>query len=119
MSDKVFIKELAIITTIGVYDWEKGIKQKLLFDIEMIWDNRAAGLSDEVSDCLDYAAVSEQVSDFVSSHRFNLIESVAEQVATLILTQFNCPSVKISVSKPGAILNAKSVGVCIERTTAP
>jgi len=61
MMDIVFIEQLSIITTIGVYDWEQTIEQKLMFDIEMAWDNRPAGKSDDVADCLSYADVSDAI----------------------------------------------------------
>ncbi|CDH20257.1 dihydroneopterin aldolase, also has dihydroneopterin triphosphate 2'-epimerase activity [Xenorhabdus bovienii str. kraussei Quebec] len=114
--DIVFIEELAVITTIGVYDWEQTIKQKLVFDIEMGWDNKRASSSDNVEHCLDYAKVSEAVVHHVESQRFALVERVAEEVADILLNQFHSPWVKIKVSKPGAVAQAKSVGVVIERS---
>ncbi|WP_413111183.1 dihydroneopterin aldolase [Thaumasiovibrio sp. DFM-14] len=113
--DTVFIEQLEVITTIGVYDWEQEIKQKLVLDIEMAHDNRAAGGSDDVADALDYAQVSQAVTQFITAGRFLLVERVAEEVAALIMTSFNVPWVKIQLRKPGAVVNARSVGVCIER----
>lgn len=113
--DIVFIEQLCAITTIGAYDWEQTIKQKLIFDIEIAWDNRQAASSDDVDDCLNYADISERVISYVESRRFALVERVAEEVASLILTQFHSPWVRIKVSKPGAVARAASVGVVIER----
>lgn len=113
--DIVFIEQLCAITTIGAYDWEQTIKQKLIFDIEIAWDNRQAASSDDVDDCLNYADISERVISYVESRRFALVERVAEEVAGLILTQFHSPWVRIKVSKPGAVARAASVGVVIER----
>ena len=113
--DIVFIEELTVITTIGVYDWEQTIRQKLVFDIELAWDNRKAALSDDVSDCLSYADVSEAVIKHVEPNQFALIERVAEEVAVMLMDRFNSPWVRIKVSKPGAVAHAKSVGVQIER----
>ncbi|MBD2814692.1 bifunctional dihydroneopterin aldolase/7,8-dihydroneopterin epimerase [Xenorhabdus sp. Flor] len=113
--DIVFIEQLSIITTIGVYGWEQTIKQKLVFDIEMGWDNKRAASSDDVEHCLDYAKVSETVIRHVENQRFALVERVAEEVADILLNQFNTPWVKIKVSKPSAVAQAKSVGVVIER----
>uniref|UniRef100_UPI0036D8F8C7 bifunctional dihydroneopterin aldolase/7,8-dihydroneopterin epimerase n=1 Tax=Photorhabdus sp. RM322S TaxID=3342825 RepID=UPI0036D8F8C7 len=113
--DIVFIEELAVITTIGVYDWEQTIKQKLVFDIEMGWDNKRASSSDNVEHCLDYAKVSEAVINHVESQSFALVERVAEEVANLLLNRFNSPWVRIKVSKPGAVAQARQVGVVIER----
>ncbi|WP_087018904.1 dihydroneopterin aldolase [Thaumasiovibrio subtropicus] len=113
--DCVFIEQLEVITTIGVYDWEQEIKQKLVLDIEMAHDNRPAGKSDDVVDALDYASVSQAVTDHVTNGRFLLVERVAEEVAALIQQKFSVPWVKIRLTKPGAVVNARGVGVVIER----
>lgn len=113
--DIVFIEQLNVITTIGAYDWEQTIKQKLVFDIEMAWDNRNSAASDDVNDCLSYADVSDAVIEHVASQNFALVERVAEEVATLLLTRFNTPWVRIKLSKPGAVAQAANVGVIIER----
>ncbi len=116
--DKVFIEQLAVITTIGVYDWEQEIKQKLVLDIEMAHDNRPAGKSDDVVDALDYAQVSQAVLSHIEGGRFLLVERVAEEVAELIMSRFNVPWIKIRLTKPGAVPQAAGVGVVIERGTA-
>ncbi|MCG9583927.1 bifunctional dihydroneopterin aldolase/7,8-dihydroneopterin epimerase [Vibrio tubiashii] len=116
--DKVFIEQLEVITTIGVYDWEQEIKQKLMFDIEMSHDNRPAGKSDDVVDALDYAQVSQAVLSHIEGGRFLLVERVAEEVAELIMSRFNVPWIKIRLTKPGAVPQAAGVGVVIERGTA-
>ncbi len=113
--DIVFIEQLTVMTVIGVYDWEQTRQQKLVFDIEMGWDNGRAARSDDVADCLSYADVSEAVLSFVSGGRFALVERVAEEVAELLRRRFNLPWVRIKLSKPGAVPQARSVGVIIER----
>ncbi|MDK9362773.1 bifunctional dihydroneopterin aldolase/7,8-dihydroneopterin epimerase [Lelliottia wanjuensis] len=115
--DIVFIEQLSVITTIGVYDWEQTIEQKLVFDIEMGWDNRLAAKSDDVKDCLSYADISETIVKHVEGQRFALVERVAEEVADLLLSRFNSPWVRIKLSKPGAVARAANVGVIIERGT--
>ncbi|HII3192594.1 TPA: bifunctional dihydroneopterin aldolase/7,8-dihydroneopterin epimerase [Enterobacter asburiae] len=115
--DIVFIEQLSVITTIGVYDWEQTIEQKLVFDIEMGWDNRESAKSDDVNDCLSYADISEAVIAHVEGQRFALVERVAEEVAELLLKKFNSPWVRIKLSKPGAVARAANVGVIIERGT--
>ena len=115
--DIVFIEQLSVITTIGVYDWEQTIEQKLVFDIEMGWDNRKSAKSDDVNDCLSYADISETVIAHVEGQRFALVERVAEDVAELLLKKFNSPWVRIKLSKPGAVARAANVGVIIERGT--
>ncbi|GAB7430268.1 bifunctional dihydroneopterin aldolase/7,8-dihydroneopterin epimerase [Enterobacter asburiae] len=117
MMDIVFIEQLSVITTIGVYDWEQTIEQKLVFDIEMGWDNRKSAKSDDVNDCLSYADISETVIAHVEAQRFALVERVAEEVAELLLKKFNSPWVRIKLSKPGAVARAANVGVIIERGT--
>ena len=113
--DIVFIEQLSVITTIGVYDWEQTIEQKLVFDIEMGWDNRTSAKSDDVNDCLSYADISETVVNHVEGQRFALVERVAAEVAELLLSRFNSPWVRIKLSKPGAVARATNVGVIIER----
>ncbi|MDK9753939.1 bifunctional dihydroneopterin aldolase/7,8-dihydroneopterin epimerase [Vibrio sp. D173a] len=116
--DKVFIEQLEVITTIGVYDWEQQIKQKLVLDIEMAHDNKPAGESDDVQDALDYSQVSEAVLNHIENGRFLLVERVAEEVAELIMQRFSVPWVKIRLAKPGAVPQARAVGVVIERGQA-
>ncbi|MDE1232781.1 bifunctional dihydroneopterin aldolase/7,8-dihydroneopterin epimerase [Vibrio aestuarianus] len=113
--DKVFIEQLSVITTIGVYDWEQEIKQKLVLDIEMAHDNRPAGKSDDVNDALDYSQVSQAVIEHIQNGRFLLVERVAEEVAELIMQRFSVPWIKIRLTKPGAVAQASGVGVVIER----
>ncbi|WJD49756.1 MULTISPECIES: bifunctional dihydroneopterin aldolase/7,8-dihydroneopterin epimerase [unclassified Enterobacter] len=117
--DIVFIEQLSVITTIGVYDWEQTIEQKLMFDIEMAWDNQAAAKSDDVNDCLSYADIADTVIGHVEGQRFALVERVAEEVAELLLSRFASPWVRIKVSKPGAVARAANVGVIIERGLNP
>lgn len=114
--DTVFIKQLCVITTIGVYDWEQTIQQKLLLDIEMAWDNRKAAKSDNVADCLSYAEVADLVLAHVQNNKFALVERVAEEVAELLLRTFATPKVSIRVTKPSAVAHAKAVGVQIVRS---
>ncbi|OCG59207.1 dihydroneopterin aldolase [Gilliamella sp. Fer4-1] len=114
--DRVLIEGLTVLTTIGVYDWEKTIKQKLVLDLEMAWNNKPAGESDNVSLCLDYFKVSQTITHFIQSSKFELIECVAERVAEMIIKQFSVYWLKVKVSKPTAIANARNVAVIIERT---
>lgn len=113
--DIVFIKQLEVISTIGVYDWEKSVQQKLYFDLEMAFDNRPAAQHDDISLALNYFSVSERVNHFVQQHQFELIETMAEQVASLIMKEFKVPWIKLALHKPGALAKAQSLGVQIER----
>ena len=114
--DRVLIEGLTVLTTIGVYEWEKTIKQKLILDLEMSWDNKPAGESDDVSLCLDYFLVSQSITSFIQSTQFELIECVAERVAQLVIQKFSVQWLKVKVSKPSAIANASNVAVVIERS---
>lgn len=115
MKDIVFIEQLEVITTIGVYDWEQEIKQKLVLDIEMAHDNRPAGLSDDVTDALDYSQVSDAVLNHIENGRFLLVERVAEEIAQIIMDRFSVSWIRIRLTKPGAVPQARGVGVVIER----
>lgn len=113
--DVIFIEQLSVFTTIGVYEWEQVCQQKLLIDIEMGWNNRKAAASDNVNDCLNYAEVSEAIITHVEQGKFALVERVAEELASLLMTRFASPWVRIKVSKPNAVAQATHVGVIIER----
>ncbi|MBW8189687.1 dihydroneopterin aldolase [Neiella marina] len=114
--DTVFIQGLSVDTVIGVYDWEKKIQQTLLFDIEMTFDIAAAAATDDLADTLDYEAVSNRVMAHVKAARVELLETLVEQVAQLIIGEFNVAKVAITLHKPGAVKAAKSVGLRIVRT---
>ena len=86
-----------------------------MYDSEIAWDNRKAAASDDVSDCLSYADISERVIAHGEGGEFALVERVAEEVADLLLETFQSPWVRIKVSKPGAVARAANVGVIIER----
>lgn len=116
ITDRVLIESLTVYTTIGVYDWEKTIKQKLVLDLEIAWDNKPAGKSDKVEFCLDYFVVCQSITSFIEANKFDLIETVAERVAELVIEQFSVQWLKIKVSKPDAIANAGNVAVLIERS---
>lgn len=115
MQDSVLIEGLSVSTTIGVYEWEQNVKQSLVLDLALEWDNQQAGQTDNVELCLNYADVAQSVTKYVESNRFFLIECVAEEVAALIIEHFLVTKMKIKVSKPGAVSNASNVAVVIER----
>lgn len=117
--DKVFIRGLEVLSTIGVYEWEKGIRQKLCFDLEMGFDNRPAAAGDDIHLALDYATLSQKVSEYASTRVVELVETMAEQVAHLILSDFRVHWVKVTLTKPGAVPNAAGVGVEILRHRTP
>ncbi len=116
--DKVFIEGLEVEALIGIYDWERRIRQPLQFDIEMAFDNRKPAATDAIADTLDYKAVSKRVIAFVSQSDFGLVETLAERCAQLILEEFPARHVRLKLSKPGAVRGARAVGVIIERMRA-
>jgi dihydroneopterin aldolase len=118
MTDKVFIEALEVEALIGIYDWERRIRQPLSFDIEMAFDNRKPAASDDIADTLDYKAVSKRVVEFVSQSSFGLVETLADRCAELILAEFGVRHVRLKLSKPGAVRGARAVGVIIERSRA-
>lgn len=113
--DAVFIEQLEVDALIGIYDWERKIRQPLWFDIEMAFDNRVPAGSDAIEDTLDYKAVSKRVTGYVQSTDFGLVETLAECVAELILSEFPVGRVNLKLSKPGAVRGARAVGVKIVR----
>ncbi|MGH8109379.1 MAG: dihydroneopterin aldolase [Arenimonas sp.] len=114
--DKVFIEALEIECVIGIYDWERKIKQPIVLDIEMVHDNRIPAASDNIEDTLDYKAVSKRLIQFVSESDFGLVEKLAEQCCKIILEEFKVAHVKLKLSKIGAVRGAKAVGVMLERS---
>ena len=118
MTDVVFIEGLTIETLIGIYDWERRIRQALVFDIEMAFDNRKPAATDAIEDTLNYKAVSKRLIEYVSASDFGLVETLAERCAALILDEFGVSNVKLKLSKPGAVRGARAVGVRIERSRA-
>ncbi|WP_298441476.1 dihydroneopterin aldolase [uncultured Ferrimonas sp.] len=116
MTDTVFIKDLDCQAVIGIFDWEKQIRQQLLLDLTIGWDNRQAAAGDDFQYALCYDTVAKAVTALVQDQPHELIETVAEKVAQLILGQFQAPWVRVRVNKPGAVANAATVGVEIERS---
>ena len=117
--DKVFIKGLSIQTTIGFYQWEKEIKQTLVIDIAMAWDTASAAVNDELAKTLNYADISVAIERFANDNPVDLIETLAERLASFMMSEYHIPWLKLSVGKPGAVHNAQTVGVEIERGCLP
>ena len=113
--DIVFIRELKIGTVVGIYDWERRIRQNVVLDLDMGTDIGRAAKSDKIEDTLDYKAVAKRLIQFVSGSEFQLVETLAEKVAELVMQEFAVRWVKVTLHKPGAVSGSKSVGVIIER----
>lgn len=113
--DIVFIEDLKIETVIGIYDWEKEIKQVVSLDLIMSNDNRKAAATDSIADTLDYKAVSKRLIAYVGENQFELVETLAERCAEIVLNEFPVKKLKLKVSKPGAVRGSTAVGVIIKR----
>ena len=113
--DKVFINGLSIQTTIGFFEWEKQIKQTLVFDLVLGWNIKPAALNDELAKTLDYAEISQEVERFANANPVDLLETLAERLADHLMSCYQIPWLSIKLHKPNAVHNAASVGVEIER----
>ena len=113
--DKVFIEALEIECVIGIYDWERKIRQPVVLDIEMDFDNRVPAASDAIEDTLDYKAVSKRLIEFVGDSSFGLVEALAEHCCRIILDEFGVARVRLKLSKVGAGRGARAVGVILDR----
>jgi len=113
--DKVFIEGLEIDALIGIYDWERRIRQTLRFDLEMAFDNRVPAVRDDIALTLDYKAVSKRLVEFVSQSGYGLVETLAEECARIVMQEFGVTWLRLKLSKPGAVRGAVAVGVIIER----
>jgi dihydroneopterin aldolase len=114
----VYISELRINTVIGVYDWERDIQQTVVIDLEMSTDNQRAALEDNLVFTLDYGAIAAGITAFVEASSYQLLESLAEAIADLVMTDFGVQQLKLKLGKPGAVENARDVGVIIHRSAA-
>ena len=113
--DIVYITQLRADTVIGVYDWERTLRQTVVLDLEMATDISKAASVDALEHTLDYAAVSARILDFIEGSEFELIETMAEQVAAIVIAEFGVPWLRLRLCKPGAVAQARDVGVLIER----
>ncbi|MBL8199142.1 MAG: dihydroneopterin aldolase [Chromatiales bacterium] len=113
--DTIFLRDLRIRTIVGIWEWERRMPQIVSIDLDMGTDIRRAAQSDQIEDTLDYKAVTRRVRTLVTESGFNLIETMAERIAALIIDEFGAPWVRVAVHKPGAIRGSRDVGVVIER----
>jgi dihydroneopterin aldolase len=116
--DRIFLRGLAIDCLIGFIDWERRVKQTVVIDLEMAVDCRRVAIRDDVADTLNYKTVAKRLISFVQESSFNLVETLVERIAWVVLDEFGVAWVRVTVSKPGAIRGSRDVGVTIERTRA-
>jgi len=115
LMDIVFINDLRIETIIGIYDWERSVRQTISLDLEMGADIRKAAKTDAIDDTLNYKAVAKRLIAFVGDSEYQLVETLAEKIAAIVVDEFDVPWVKLTVHKPGAVRGSRDVGVIIER----
>ena len=113
--DTIFLRDIRIRTIVGIWEWERRMPQVVSIDLDMATDIRRAASSDQIGDTLDYKGVSRRIKAFVADSRFQLIETMAEQIAGIVLAEFAVPWVRVAVHKPWAIRGSRDVGVAIER----
>lgn len=113
--DIIYIRDLRVETVIGIYDWERRIRQTVRLDIDLATDIHKAAASDDIADTLSYKDVAKRVAGFIGASEFLLLEAMAERTAELILTEFPTPWIRLTVGKPSAVTGASEVGVTIER----
>jgi dihydroneopterin aldolase len=117
MMDRIFIEDLSIQTVIGIYDWEREIKQLVSLDLELEFDITRAAETDSIEDTLDYKAVSKRLIRFIEESEFQLVEALAERCAAIVLDEFPVNWLRLKLGKPGAVRGSSAVGVIIERGT--
>ena len=116
--DIIYLHGLKIECIIGIWEWERRVKQTILLDLDMAADIRRAAATDRIDDTLNYKAVAKRLIDFVGSSQFQLVETLAEKVAEILLTEFKLKWVRVRVNKKGAVRGAGDVGIIIERGEA-
>jgi len=114
--DIVYIRDLRIDAVIGIYEWEQRIHQQISVNLEMGWDNTKAAQSDDIKDTLNYKAAANLVKELVDKSEVQLVEALAENIASLLLEKMNIPWIRVTLGKPMAVTDSQEVGVSIERT---
>ena len=117
--DTIFITDLRVETRVGVYEWEKHVKQAVMINLEIAMPNSRAGASDDLADALDYAAVVGRLQAFLADHPHDLLERLAEAIAALVLEEFHAPWVQVRLAKIAPLPGVKQLGVRIERGVRP
>ena len=117
--DIIYLQHLTVDTVIGVWEWERRIRQTLIFDLELGLDTRQAGETDELQYTVDYKAVTDRVRDFARDSQFKLIEALAENITRILLAEFPVQWVRLKINKQGVVRHVRDVCVIIERGELP
>jgi len=115
MEDLIYIKDLRVQTIIGIFGWEREVRQEVSIDLEMTFDCKRAAKTDAIEDTIDYKKITKGIIKFVEESEFQLQETLAEGIANLVKNEYKVGSLKLRVSKPGALRHAEDVGVIIHR----
>ena len=115
MQDLIYIKDLRLQTIIGIFGWEREVRQEVSIDLEMTFDCKRAAKTDAIEDTIDYKKITKGIIKFVEESKFQLQETLAEGIADLVKNEYKVDSLKLRVSKPGALRHAEDVGVIIHR----
>ena len=113
--DMIFLSGLTTECIIGIWDWERRVRQKVVVDIEMAADIRRAAATDSIDDTLDYKRVSKRLLEFIGDSQFQLVETLTERIAEIVVCEFGVTWVRVRLNKQGAIRGARDVGIQIER----
>ena len=113
--DIVYLHGIKLDTVIGVWEWERRIKQTLLVNIDLGTDTSAAGNSDALADTINYQAVAELVMEIGRENSYALVEALGEEITTRVLENFSVDWVKLQINKQGAVRGVRDVGIIIER----
>ena len=115
MNSLINIKQLAIDTTIGVYDFEKTIKQRLLISVTLRYNISQAMKSDELADTFDYAQLSQHLIETLENNHYQLIERVVDEIEQILTQHFQLTHYKIEIEKPSALKKADGVSVILDK----
>ncbi len=117
--DIIYLHDLKIETVVGIFEWERCVKQTVILDLDMAADIRKAAANDKITDTLDYKSVAKRLIEYVGKSQFQLVETLAERVAEIVLNEFDVSWLRLRVNKKGAVRGAVDVGVIIERSRNP
>lgn len=116
--DKIYLQDLRIQAVIGIWEWERRVRQIISLDLEMATDVRRAAATDRIDDALDYKSIAKRLTSVVEESEFKLVETLAETLARIVIQEFGVSWLRLTVSKPGAIEGSRNVGVIVERSAA-
>lgn len=114
-NDIIYLHDLRVAAVIGIFEWERRVKQTIVLDLDMATDIRKAASTDKIENTLDYKAVAKRIMAFVESSRFELVETLAEKITEIVMQEFGVTWVKLRLNKQGAVRGARDVGIIIER----